>query len=95
MLWRRHGTAKEKEGRPSAWDRMIEAFWKLLDEMPYSDITLMALIRRAGVNHNTFYYHFKNMASLAEAALENNLVEELPNLIISGSFGREQTHTAL
>ena len=54
---------------PSARERLIEAFWALLEERPYAQITLSDVARAAGVRRNTFYYHYANVSDLAEDAL--------------------------
>lgn len=67
---------KTQEG-PSAVERMEEAFWELLDEKPYSKITVGEIVKRAQVNRNAFYYHFDNLDDLADYALDNALPYEL------------------
>ena len=56
---------RRTEGRPSAYERMEHAFWEMLSEMPYHEMTGKELRARAGVSHNTFYYHFENMDDMA------------------------------
>lgn len=62
---------------PSAVDRLEAAFWDMLGEMPYDQMTVGALARRAHVNHNTVYYHFGNLEELAEGVFERNLMPGL------------------
>ena len=45
---------RKDEARPSAYERMTVAFWSLLEEKPYSAVTVKLITQRAGVNHNTF-----------------------------------------
>jgi AcrR family transcriptional regulator len=42
-----------------------------------------ARVRRAGVNHNTFYYYFENLDSMAARLLTENLVPELPARLLT------------
>lgn len=76
---------KKDETRPSARDRLENAFWQLLEEGPYKDITVRALTQRAQVNHNTFYYHFENIDEMALSLTSKNapheLIETVPALI--------------
>lgn len=61
-------------------------FWALLEEMPYSKITVTTLVERCHINRNTFYYHFHSIPDLlsysirewAETILENNFDPEEP-----------------
>lgn len=46
------------------------AFWLLLEEMPYSKITVKAIAQRCRLNRNTFYYHFQDIPALAEATMQ-------------------------
>ncbi len=46
-----------------------EAFWQLLEEMPYSKITVKEIADRCQLNRNTFYYHFQDIPALAEATM--------------------------
>mgnify|MGYP002509493609 CR=1 FL=1 len=48
-----------------------EAFWQLLEEMPYSRITVKAIVDRCRLNRNTFYYHFQDIPALAEATMQD------------------------
>ena len=60
--------------------RIIEAFWKLLANNPYHDITIQSLSIEAGVNHNTFYYHFQDIDDLA------NLDSEASHRLLDNLF---------
>ena len=48
---------------------LSDAFWQLLEEMPYSKITVKEIVDRCQVNRNTFYYHFQDIPALAEATM--------------------------
>lgn len=48
-----------------------EAFWLLLEEMPYSRITVKAIVDRCRLNRNTFYYYFHDIPELAEATMQS------------------------
>ena len=41
-------------------DIIVTAFWQLLDEKPFNQITVKGIVTRCQVNPNTFYYHFKD-----------------------------------
>ncbi|MCR5760672.1 MAG: TetR/AcrR family transcriptional regulator [Sphaerochaetaceae bacterium] len=60
-----------------AREAMEQAFWNLLEKMPYKNITIKTLAAEAGVNHNTFYYHFKNMEDLALYCFDNCVKQEV------------------
>ena len=43
------------------------AFVLLLDERPFTKITVKDVVLKCGVNRNTFYYYFRDLPDLAEA----------------------------
>ncbi|MEA5117938.1 MAG: TetR/AcrR family transcriptional regulator, partial [Propionicimonas sp.] len=69
--------------RPPARERVEAAFWELLSERPYREITIAALARRAQVNHNTFYYHFTSLADLAGQQVDRTLTPRVPQALVS------------
>lgn len=66
---------KNQEGE-GARDRIERAFWELLEEMPLRSVNVRMLSQRAGVNHNTFYYHFESIDDLALRQIGNNMPSE-------------------
>lgn len=80
---------RKDEAGPSARDRLEEAFWQLLGEGPYKDITVRALTQRAQVNHNTFYYHFENIDEMALSLISKNVPHELVEMVSSLLGGRD------
>ncbi|MDO4383617.1 MAG: TetR/AcrR family transcriptional regulator C-terminal domain-containing protein [Eubacteriales bacterium] len=47
------------------------AFWELLEEKPYSKITVQEIVDFCHVNRNTFYYHFQDIPTLMVDSVEN------------------------
>jgi len=47
-------------------DAIKRSFLKLLNEKPYSSITVKDIVGDCGVNRNSFYYHFQDIPSLLE-----------------------------
>ena len=45
---------------------ILQTFRELLEEMPFDKITVSALVRRTGIHHNTFYYHYQNIDQLLD-----------------------------
>lgn len=70
-----------KEDAGKARQSIVDAFWELLGEMPYSDLSIRVISGRASVNHNTFYRHFDNIDDLAKKAFEEILPQSIPALI--------------
>ncbi|WAW14518.1 TetR/AcrR family transcriptional regulator [Peptostreptococcus equinus] len=66
-----------------ARNRIISSFWKLLSKHNYSDITIKSIAIDAKVNHNTIYYHFKNIDEIALTALDDVIIDDLPELFLS------------
>lgn len=79
---------KDSEG-PSARDRLESAFWDMLSEMPFDDITIRAISSRANVSHNTFYAYFGSLDDMAERLIDDAMdPETAPEIVaaVSGSL---------
>lgn len=79
---------RKDEAGPSAYERMTAAFWSLLEEKPYSAVTVKRITQRAGVNHNTFYYHFENIDDMAVKMFENVIPTRLIDMMAAVSMGK-------
>lgn len=62
---------------PHAEQRIITAFWALLETRGYEAITVALLSRTAHVSPNTLYYHFQGIEDVAVAAFNGVLSREL------------------
>lgn len=51
---------------------IIDAFWLLLEEKPYSKITVKDIVSQCQMNRNTFYYHFHDIPELLQTAVKND-----------------------
>lgn len=51
---------------------IIEAFWQLLEEKPYSKITVKNIVDLCQINRNTFYYHFHDIPELLETTVKKD-----------------------
>lgn len=56
-----------------AKERMENAFWDLLADREYRRITVTDIVRAAGVNRNSFYYHYSGLPELADSAIMHNV----------------------
>ena len=45
----------------------------LLRKKPLSELTVTEIAERAGVNRQTFYYHFRNIDDLIKWTVENDI----------------------
>lgn len=72
---------KDQEG-PTAVERMEEAFWEILAEKPYAQITVGEIAKRAQVNKNAFYYHFDGLGAFAAQALDSMLPREMARMLL-------------
>lgn len=70
-----------REDQMTAKQQLKESFWKLLSNTDYSHITVKKLTSEAGLNPNTFYYHYDTMDSLALDALNDEKLSEIPSAI--------------
>lgn len=60
-----------------AKERLENAFWELLADRDYRKIAVTDVVREAGVNRNSFYYHFSSLPELADSAILHQ-VESIP-----------------
>ena len=72
---------------PSAEQRIHQAFWELIAEMPLERITVGDLAARAGCNRGTFYYYYDDIYALLDAVIDANLPKELPSFLFSHFTG--------
>lgn len=81
------GRPRKDSAEPGARERVIDAFWELLEKQPYESITVAALIRKAKVSPTTLYYHFDSYHAVVQAALDETLDPGLlPHLVSGGIF---------
>jgi AcrR family transcriptional regulator len=45
---------------------IMQTFSEMIEEMPFDKITVLALVKRCEINHNTFYYHFQDLYELLD-----------------------------
>ena len=73
-----------KDSGPSATERMEGAFFTLLETTQFKNITVNALVATAGVNRNSFYYHYADLEDLAAAAAQGLTETSIPRLLATG-----------
>ncbi len=61
------------EGMTGTEERIEQAFRELLNEKPFSSITVKNIIERCGVNRNTFYYHYESIPYLMGMIIKKDL----------------------
>jgi len=66
-----------------ARQKLENAFWMCLDEMPYEKMTVATLVEHAGVNRNTFYYYFDNVEDMARTVFDETVIKELPTIMLN------------
>ncbi|MDO4532206.1 MAG: TetR/AcrR family transcriptional regulator [Coriobacteriia bacterium] len=74
---------KRVAGEKTAYERMEDAFWEMIAEMPYHKMTGKELRERAGVSHNTFYYYFSDMDDMACKLFEGLNIAEGPMTVFA------------
>lgn len=60
-----------------------EAFWKLLNERPLTQISVRVIVEECGINRNSFYYHFQDIPALIEEIVmdaANSLIQKYPTI---------------
>lgn len=69
---------------PNFTERAIkEAFLKLLNEQPLTQISVRDIVEECGINRNSFYYHFKDIPSLLEEIVMDaatTLIQQHPSI---------------
>lgn len=63
--------------------KIENAFWSLLETERYSDITVLRVSQEAGINRNSFYYHYRDIDDLAQKAFMNNADNEVSKTLVS------------
>lgn len=59
---------------------MEDAFWKLLRERSFNQISVSEIIRRVGCNRTTFYYYFESIEDMAKRVIEEAIPADIPAL---------------
>lgn len=62
-----------------------EAFWQLLEEKPYSKITVQNIVERCQISRNSFYYHFQDIPALVEYSIQEWTEQVIKNNCDFGS----------
>lgn len=57
---------------------IMTTFQEMLAEMPFDKITVSALVKRAGVSPNTFYYHYQDIYALLDDWFQKKVEEFAP-----------------
>ncbi|ACV22877.1 DNA-binding transcriptional repressor FabR [Slackia heliotrinireducens] len=84
---------RKDDPQSAATSRIEAAFWRLLEEVGYSEITVRRISQAAGINRNSFYYHYESMEDLARKAFLNNAASAHQTVHRAG--GAMAPHTSL
>ena len=57
---------------------IMTTFQTMLEEMPFDKITVVALVKRAGISPNTFYYHYQDIYALLDAWFRERVEHFVP-----------------
>jgi len=57
----------------SALGKIENAFWKILENEGYKNITILRLAQETGLNRNSIYYHYQNIEDIAQKAVDHNM----------------------
>ena len=77
------GRPSLRANEPSARAKLHAAFWEALEEKPFYEITVSEIARRAAVNKNTLYYHYHNLNELAQGAINESLLTDVPDTLFA------------
>ena len=70
------GRPRKQQGVPDAKQRIVDAFWELLETHTLREMTVGMLVRRAGCNRGTFYYHYTDIDALVFSAVEAEMLRD-------------------
>ena len=59
---------------------LSDAFSELLKEKPFEQITVTEIARKAGLNRQTFYYHFRDLYDLIAFSVKRRVHAILPDI---------------
>lgn len=65
---------KKSKEETTASQKIIDAFWKLLETNNVRDITISMVASTAGCSRGTFYYHFSSIDSLVYLAIKQEML---------------------
>lgn len=76
--------ARPKMNQPeaSAVYRIEAAFWALIEQKDFSDVTMQLLAKEAGINRNTLYYHYDNLYEVASRSFSKVITDEASMVMI-------------
>lgn len=92
------GRPAKSDHRQSVQERIENEFWKLLSKKALHQISVSELIKNAGCNRTTFYYHYADINGLAEKIIQRALPDTLPQLsmaYLSGEIEGIHIHAQL
>ncbi|ORC16104.1 hypothetical protein A7979_05745 [Rothia nasimurium] len=81
--------------QPGARQRITEAYWALAAERAFPDIAVDQILKRAGCNRTTFYYHFENLAAVRTEAEKQRLTAEKFRSIVRLIVSRDVNSSAV
>lgn len=73
---------KMNEREASAVYKIETAFWALIEQKDFSDITMQLLAKEAGINRNSLYYHYANLYEVASQAFNEVMSDEASMVFI-------------
>ncbi|MBR5260434.1 MAG: TetR family transcriptional regulator [Eggerthellaceae bacterium] len=79
------GRPRYEQGDATARDRLAEAFWAQLEEIPFEQMTARGVAAAAGVNHNTFYRHFDSLEDMAANLFDDITLAEVPPMLVAAA----------
>ncbi len=83
------GRPKRDDGQVAARQRLISAFWDLLEDARVDELTVGALCAKAQCSRSAFYYHFIDLDDLMLVAIRDELLgpNGIPGDILALAIG--------
>ena len=70
----------------SGKESLYKAFHALMKEKPFPLISISEIVKKANINRNTFYYHFKDIFGFVKAFLEDEITNALKEKMKRNQF---------
>ena len=70
----------------SGKESLYLGFNELMKEKPFPEISISEIVKRSGINRNTFYYHFKDIKEFVKAFFEDEITNDVREKITKNQF---------
>lgn len=75
--------SRRKSAAPAMGDRLVDAFWTLLQDRRVDRITVKSIVDEAECSRGSFYYYYEDVPALAFSAIKDEILlsEGIPRVL--------------